>query len=169
MALAKPHQLESLPVHETGSATDWQVLSLTGLVERSLVPGARALDKPPHTSRTADFECEESWVARDQRWKGPSVASLLEMTGTWSAARYVVFASGDYTICPTTGEGAALRPILAVRLNGATLERLRGGPCRLIVPGRPSHHSVKWVNAIRVAADLEEWNPTTSGPPPAGP
>ncbi|MBI4218908.1 MAG: molybdopterin-dependent oxidoreductase [Chloroflexi bacterium] len=130
----------------------WHVLCVGGLVQRSLILTAHDLAHFPRTAVVSDFTCEEGWVVPGLDWEGVPVALLLEITGTSPGAKYLVFSSGDFSVRLTMREVIDLNPILAVRLNGRPLPAEFGGPCRLIVPGKPCHHSIKWIDQIRVTA-----------------
>ncbi|HEX8229347.1 MAG TPA: sulfite oxidase [Chloroflexia bacterium] len=96
------------------------------------------------------------------RWRGVSLALLLERAGLNAGAVEVLFEGADRGV-PAAGSAEApfarslpldkaLHPdtLLAYEMNGAPLPLGHGGPVRLLVPGWYGMASVKWVASMSV-------------------
>lgn len=99
------------------------------------------------------------------RWRGPTLAAVLQAAELTDAAAWVSPCGLDVD----NGEGEparmclpldkALDPttILAVEMNGEPLPRAHGSPVRLLVPGWVGAYSVKWLGELTVST---EWVPS---------
>ena len=153
-----PAQPGALPVfdHHYGRPDCWSGLSVDGLVSRTLRYSAADLAALTDAAITDDFRCVEGWTAPGQRWEGVPLRRILDAAGVFPAARYAAISAMDYTVAiPLDGDDLD-DTLLATRLNGAPLPEQHGGPCRLVRRGQDCYASIKWVDRIRLAADLPE-------------
>jgi len=154
MTEEKGRVLGKLPVFPGVPRGRWRGLCVEGLVAVPAVLTIQDLERlPPHTLMD-DFRCEEGWTVPGQRWEGVPVALVLELARVLPGARYVAFTAGDFTASLSLEEAMEPRGILALRLNGEPLPPEHGGPCRLVAAGKTCYYSVKWVERVRVAAEL---------------
>ncbi len=122
---------------------------------RLVVDGPRALQLsladltayPQHTV-ALPITCVEGWSA-DAVWTGVRVRDLLDAAGVDAGADIGVESlqrGGLYrrsTLAPPHARDSLT--LLALRLNGETLNLDHGYPCRLIAPNRPGVLQTKWV------------------------
>lgn len=151
-----PAQLGALPVfeHHYGRPDCWSGLSVEGLVSRPQHYTAARLTALTDAAITDDFRCVEGWTAPGQRWEGVPLRRLLDAAGVLPAARYAAISAMDYTVAIALDGDDMYDTLLATRLNGAPLLEQHGGPCRLVRRGQDCYASIKWVDRIRLAADL---------------
>ena len=155
-----PAQPGALPVfdHHYGRPDCWPGLSVEGLVKRPQHYTAAGLAALTHLTDadaaiTDDFRCVEGWTAPGQHWEGVPLRRLLDAAGPLPAARYAAISAADYTVAIPLGDDAD-NTLLATRLNGAPLPEQHGGPCRLVRRGQDCYASIKWVDRIRLTAEL---------------
>ncbi|GAB2602497.1 molybdopterin-binding protein [Paractinoplanes abujensis] len=151
---------QGLPVNRTAAAAGTSAvgagtyrLSVTG-------PGGTfdldltALYALPQHTAGLPITCVEGWSA-DATWSGVRLADLVELAGAdprratvlveslETAGRYrASTVAGPHTRDPLT--------LIALRLNGAVLDRDHGFPARLIAPNRPGVLQTKWVGRLTV-------------------
>lgn len=149
--------LDRLPVHpEVMSESEWQGLTVDGLVAAPYVLSRSQLADAAQGEITADFRCTEGWVVRDLQWEGVPVVALLAQAGPLSEGAHVAFSAGLYTVGLPLVEATSADVIVALRLNGEPLPAKHGGPCRLVAQGQLCHFSVKWLDRIRITAEPPE-------------
>ena len=100
-----------------------------------------------------DFHCEEGWVVSDLEWEEVPVKEVLRAAEPLAEAGYAAFSQGDFSLVLTLEEARASNALLALRLNGQPLSAAHGAPCRLVVAGKESYFSVKWLQRIEVTSD----------------
>ena len=144
--------LDALPVHP-GDAPDpstWR-LRVDGLVGQPLDIDLDGLLAMPQQLIVDDFACLEGWTVPGIRWRGVTIADLLERAGAPPEAAWVQVTADDFSIpLPIADARAAL---LAVEANGEPLPGAHGGPARLVVPGGDCFTSIKWTDHIEVRAE----------------
>jgi DMSO/TMAO reductase YedYZ molybdopterin-dependent catalytic subunit len=115
------------------------------------VPELRAL--PQHVS-ALPITCVEGWSA-DAVWRGVPLGSLLALAEAPAGSsvrvesledQHRLYSSsvvdGEHTNDPDT--------LLALELNGETLDPDHGYPVRLIAPDRPGVLQTKWISKVVV-------------------
>jgi DMSO/TMAO reductase YedYZ molybdopterin-dependent catalytic subunit len=156
-------------------AETWR-LEVGGLVERTLSLSLADLRARPEVEVAVTMECagngrahvephvvSQPWLLEavgTARWRGVTVASLLEEVGLREGASDALFTGLDrgvegeeeqaYERSLPVGsllEGDAL---LAYEINGVPLPPQHGFPLRLVVPGWYGMTSVKWLSRITV-------------------
>ncbi|MEU1973516.1 molybdopterin-dependent oxidoreductase [Microbacterium sp. NPDC019599] len=109
------------------------------------------LERMPQTEAVLPIACVEGW-STTAHWRGVRLAALLELAGI-RRDRAVRLDSlqprGAYrtTTMPPHYAWDTLT-LVALELNGETLDADHGFPCRIIAPGRPGVLQTKWLHAI---------------------
>ena len=160
-ANSPPAPAGALPVfdHHYGRPDCWPGLSVDGLVKRPQIYTAAGLAAltaltDANAAITDDFRCVEGWTAPGQHWAGVPLRRLLDAAGPLPAARYAAISAMDYTVAIALNGDDVDATLLATRLNGAPLPEQHGGPCRLVRRGQDCYASIKWVDRIRLTAEL---------------
>jgi DMSO/TMAO reductase YedYZ molybdopterin-dependent catalytic subunit len=107
----------------------------------------------PQTTHRLPIACVEGWSA-DADWTGVVLADLVAAVGGSrdSDVRMISLEPpGPYsrTVLPARHARDA-RTLIALKLNGQTLNLDHGYPCRLIAPTRPGVLQTKWLSRIEV-------------------
>lgn len=111
------------------------------------------LNALPQTTHRLPIACVEGWSA-DAEWTGVVLADLLAAVRS-PVDRDVRMISleppGPYsrTVLPSAHARDRMT-LIALRLNGRTLDADHGYPCRLIAPSRPGVLQTKWLSRIEV-------------------
>jgi DMSO/TMAO reductase YedYZ molybdopterin-dependent catalytic subunit len=105
--------------------------------------------------QTVDLHCVTRWSKLGLRFRGVRLATLVAQAHPTEAAKFVSFvarsARGHTTSLPVS-DALALHTIVALSADGAPLPTERGGPVRVIVPGRYLYKSLKWLERIELLA-----------------
>ena len=154
-------------------ASTWR-LEVDGLVERPLSLSLDELRARPAVEVAVTMECagngrvhvephvvSQPWLLEavgTARWRGVSVASLLEDAGVHDGAIEVLFTGLDrgveggeeqsYARSLPLDELLGGDALLAYEVNGVPLPPQHGFPLRLVVPGWYGMTSVKWLSRI---------------------
>jgi len=107
----------------------------------------------PRSEAVLPIACVEGW-SRSAHWSGVAVRDLLATVGAEDGAEVTVeslergsrYRRSDLT----SGYVADRDTILALELNGETLDLDHGFPVRLIAPNRPGVMQTKWVHKVIV-------------------
>ncbi len=103
----------------------------------------------PHEESISDMHCVTAWSNYDNRWKGVSSRTLIELARPAPDARHVVFHSVDgYTTNVRLDQFADPDVYLVDRWNDAPITREHGGPVRVLIPRLYLWKSAKWVTRI---------------------
>ncbi|WP_231562955.1 molybdopterin-dependent oxidoreductase [Microbacterium mangrovi] len=149
---------QSLPVNRTGAqagvtasalSAGWR-LRVTG--PRGTVALSRAqLAAMPQASARLPIACVEGWSTTAD-WSGIRLADLLDAAGIppRSTIRLDSLQTRGGYRSTTLGPEYARDPLalVALRVNGETLDLDHGYPARIIVPGRPGALQTKWLQTI---------------------
>ena len=128
------------------------LVSYAGRKRRIDIDGLRAM-----AQRTASLPiaCVEGWSA-SASWTGVQVRALLDLVGAPGDSDVVVHSlqrSGPFRSTLLPGHFADHPDtLLALELNGETLNLDHGHPCRLMAPNRPGVLQTKWVHHLEVMA-----------------
>ncbi|MGD9618942.1 MAG: molybdopterin-dependent oxidoreductase [Mycolicibacterium sp.] len=111
------------------------------------------LQAMPQATFRLPIACVEGWSA-DAHWTGVVLADLLATVGASadSDARMISLEPpGPYsrTVLPARHTRDEMT-LIALRINGETLDLDHGYPCRLIAPTRPGVLQTKWLTRIEV-------------------
>jgi DMSO/TMAO reductase YedYZ molybdopterin-dependent catalytic subunit len=108
----------------------------------------------PSETLTVDIHCVTKWSKLDTAWRGVSVDTLLEATG--SDAEYITaWSDGGYTTNLAIEDVTGGRAWVAYEYGGEPLEAEHGGPARLLVPHLYFWKSAKWVRGLTLTLDDE--------------
>ena len=106
----------------------------------------------PQSTHRLPIACVEGWSASAD-WSGVVLATLVEAVGGSpdSDVRMISLESGPYgrTTLPAP-HARDPQTLIALRINGETLNLDHGYPCRLIAPSRPGVLQTKWLSRIEV-------------------
>ncbi len=151
---------QGMPVNKTAAAAGvlqtaadpgWR-LTLAGRGgTRSL--GRAELSALPQVGQQLPIACVEGWTTYGD-WTGVPLANLLDSVGG-SGGRHVQLTSlelgGAYRVTTLGPEFATdPRTLVALGLNGSTLDIDHGYPARIIAPARPGVLQTKWLARIEV-------------------
>ena len=108
----------------------------------------------PQRDAALPITCVEGWSA-DARWRGVALADLLAMVDAPSGAsvRVESLESPDRLYASSVVDADLAKDpdtLLALELNGESLDLDHGYPVRLIAPDRPGVLQTKWVGHVVV-------------------
>lgn len=111
------------------------------------------LEKLPQIRAMLPIACVEGWSTWAE-WSGVRMRDLTALVGGDAAATVRVSSlqsQGPYRVT-TMGPEFVQDPttLVALRLNGKTLDIDHGYPARVIAPGRPGVLQTKWLRSIEV-------------------
>lgn len=141
---------EQAGVTEIARDPDW-MLEIDGAAGRTALSLADLADLPQHEA-VLPIACVEGW-STTAHWRGVRLADLLDLVGadTGSTVRLESLQTrGPYRV--TTMPPHYVRDpltLVALELNGETLDLDHGYPARIIAPGRPGVLQTKWLAAVR--------------------
>lgn len=141
---------EQARVTEIARDPDW-ALEVEGAAETARLRRADLVAMPQHDA-VLPIACVEGW-STTAHWRGVRLADLLDLVGADpdSTVRLESLQpSGPYRA--TTMPPHYVRDpltLVALELNGETLDLDHGYPARIIAPGRPGVLQTKWLGAIR--------------------
>lgn len=140
-------------VLDTATADDFRLEIVAGDSSRTL--SLVDLQALPQRTHQLPLACVEGW-SRSAEWTGVAVRDLLDLVGAPadSTVRVVSLQTRgafSQTTLPASFSADA-RTLLALRLNGETLNLDHGFPCRIIAPNRPGVMQTKWVTRLEVLA-----------------
>ena len=153
---------QDLPVNRTaaGAGTDktaidpaWRLEITAG--DRTVSLTRDELLAMPQSTHRLPIACVEGW-SRSATWTGVPVRDLLALVGADARSDVVVRslqtkgAFGSSRVVGNVVDDG--RTLLALELNGGTLDIDHGYPARLIAPNRPGVFQTKWINRIEVDA-----------------
>jgi hypothetical protein len=153
---------QDLPVNRTAAGAGTAKTALDPAWRLELVAGDRTVSLSrdellamPQSTHRLPIACVEGW-SRNATWTGVPLRDLLALVGA-DADSDVVLRSlqtrGAFGSSRVVGNVAKdERTMLALALNGETLDVDHGYPARLIAPNRPGVFQTKWVNRIEVRA-----------------
>jgi len=129
-------------------------LDVTGLVDRPRSFTFDDLMALPQTEDVSDFHCVTTWSTFDNRWAGIRFRDLCRDVGPKASAAFVTFGSYDGYTTNLPFDACVDDDVLIVHAwNGRPLERVHGGPFRMIVPKRYAWKSAKWLRSVEFHAD----------------
>lgn len=128
-------------------------LRVAGRVDEELRLTRDDLLALPQHEAVLPIACVEGWSA-SKRWRGVSVATLLERAGApaGSAVRVASLQAGGFYRASDLAPDLAADPdtLLALQVEGEDLHLDHGYPVRLIAPNNPGVLQTKWVGAVQV-------------------
>ena len=143
-------------------------LTVDGAVQNPLTLSLAQVQALPQVSEVASFHCVTGWVVPDVHWTGVRISDLLAQAQPTSAAAWITFHSFDgvYTDSLSLEQAQAPGVLLALTADGRPLAPEQGAPLRLLVPDMFGYKSVKWLQALTLAAErtLGYWEQRGYGP-----
>ncbi|RDH97905.1 DMSO/TMAO reductase YedYZ molybdopterin-dependent catalytic subunit [Curtobacterium sp. AG1037] len=135
----------------TATAADWTLTVVGPGMSRTF---SRAeLVALGTTTADLPIACVEGW-SQTATWKGVRMRDLLETVQADPSSPLRITSlerSGGYRVTEMGPEYAAdPTTLVALELNGATLDLDHGFPARVIAPGRPGVLQTKWIGKIEV-------------------
>ena len=124
-------------------------LSLDGSIDQSRRWSWEEFLALPSEEVTADIHCVTKWSKLDTTWTGVPIDTLLE--GVAARGRYVTaWSDGGYTTNVPLEDLVGGRAWAVFEYGGEPLERVHGGPVRLLVPHLYFWKSAKWLRGLTV-------------------
>ena len=124
-------------------------LDIDGAVETPVHLKLDELMALPQEESMSDMHCVTAWSRYDNRWKGISSRTLIELVRPQPDARHVIFHSHDgYTTNVLFEQFADDDVYLVHEWEGEPISRQHGGPVRVLIPKLYLWKSAKWVNRI---------------------
>jgi len=151
---------QQVPVNTTAKAAgvlpaaespDWALTVRNG--DRTATFDRAALQALPQTRARLPIACVEGWSTTAD-WRGVRLRELLAVVGAPSGATVLLTRlqpRGAYrmtTMGPEFAQDGTT--LVALELNGETLDIDHGYPARIIAPGRPGVLQTKWLSSIDV-------------------
>ena len=155
---------------------------IDGLVERSFSLTLDQLKRLPKTTITSFHECygspvkpptENLWRIGNVNWTGVPLKIIVELAKPLPEAKFVWSDGLDFgqfgglqsdryqKDLPMQKAGSA-EVLLAYEMNGGLLNRKRGGPVRLVVPGWFGTNSTKWLCRLSLQPERATGHFTTT-------
>jgi DMSO/TMAO reductase YedYZ molybdopterin-dependent catalytic subunit len=140
-------------VVKTAKAPEYRLTVVNGDTEKTFT--VDDLGALPQTTHRLPISCVEGW-SRDAEWTGIVLADLIATVGAEPEADVRMISlepPGPYsrTVLPARHARDG-KTLIALKLNGQTLDIDHGYPCRLIAPTRPGVLQTKWLTRIEVVA-----------------
>ena len=109
----------------------------------------------PQSTHVLPITCVEGWSAT-ATWTGVRMADLVTAMGAPAASDVLVtsmqrFGAFGVSLLPEDHTADPLT-LLALQVNGMTLNLDHGYPCRIIAPNRPGVWQTKWVQRLEIEA-----------------
>lgn len=139
-------------VLRSAQSRDYRLTVVNGATVRAFT--LAELEQLPQATHRLPIACVEGWSV-DAEWTGVVLADLVDTVGGSpddDVRMISLEPPGPYSrsILPARHAGDA-QTLIALRLNGETLDLDHGYPCRLIAPSRPGVLQTKWLSRIEVA------------------
>ena len=124
-----------------------------------------ALESFAQVERIVDIHCVTRWSKPQVRFRGVPLAVLIRAAEPETQARFVSFVARsdrNHSTSLPLADALALDALVALSVEGLPLPVERGGPVRVVVPGRYFYKSLKWLERIELVADdrLGFWEST---------
>jgi DMSO/TMAO reductase YedYZ molybdopterin-dependent catalytic subunit len=127
-------------------------LDIDGAVEHPASLTLEALMALPQADSVSDMHCVTQWSRYDNRWRGVSARTLIELVRPKPEAAHVLFQSHDgYTTNVRLDQFDQPDVFLVHAWEGKPLDTPHGGPVRVLIPRLYLWKSAKWVRHIPFA------------------
>ena len=124
-------------------------LDIAGAVENPVSLDWAALMALPQQESITDMHCVTQWSRYDNHWQGIATRALIDLTRPSPDARHVLFQAYDgYTTNVTMAQFAGEDCFLVHTWEGKPIERVHGGPLRVLIPRFYLWKSPKWIKRI---------------------
>jgi hypothetical protein len=140
-------------VLDTAVAPDWSLTIANG--SRTILMSRAELLALPQTTVDLPISCVEGW-SQMATWKGVRLRDLLDRVGADTSQGLKLTSlekKGGYRVTQMGPEYAFdASTLVALEVNGETLDIDHGYPARMIAPGRPGVLQTKWLSSLEVEA-----------------
>ncbi|MGA1838755.1 molybdopterin-dependent oxidoreductase [Herbiconiux sp. 11R-BC] len=140
-------------VTESAVAPDWTLSVANG--DRMLALTRAQLHALPQTQVELPIACVEGW-SQTATWTGVRVKDLAASVGASPDAALTITSlekEGGYRVTQMGAEYVGDdTTLVALELNGETLDLDHGYPARIIAPGRPGVLQTKWLSSLEVTS-----------------
>jgi DMSO/TMAO reductase YedYZ molybdopterin-dependent catalytic subunit len=166
MSRARGERDTRLPPGQYDTGTSWPVLTaevaprldtatwtftIEGLVEHPTTWTWDEIHALPPSTYSGDIHCVTTWSKLGVTFSGISVDTLLEVAGVQPGASHVLaFSHTAYTTNLPLADVTNGQAWVVWDYEGHPLERVHGGPARLLVPHLYFWKSAKFVAGLRV-------------------
>lgn len=138
-------------VLDSARSPDYRLTVVNGSTVKTFTVGDLAA--MPQSTHRLPIACVEGWSATAD-WTGVVLADLLRSVAAEPHSDVLMISlepPGPYsrTVLPARHTGDS-QTLIALKLNGQTLDIDHGYPCRLIAPTRPGVLQTKWLSRIEV-------------------
>ncbi len=137
-------------VLDSAQSEDYRLTVANGATQKTFT--LADLAAMPQSTHRLPIACVEGWSASAD-WSGVVLATLVEAVGGSpdSDVRMISLESGPYARTTLPAPHASdPQTLIALTINGETLNLDHGYPCRLIAPSRPGVLQTKWLSRIEV-------------------
>ncbi|MFY9335445.1 MAG: molybdopterin-dependent oxidoreductase [Mycobacterium sp.] len=137
-------------VLDSAQSEDYRLTVANGATQKTFT--LADLAAMPQSTHRLPIACVEGWSASAD-WSGVVLATLVEAVGgsPESDVRMISLESGPYARTTLPAPHARdPQTLIALTINGETLNLDHGYPCRLIAPSRPGVLQTKWLSRIEV-------------------
>jgi DMSO/TMAO reductase YedYZ molybdopterin-dependent catalytic subunit len=157
------HGMPQLPVGQT-ETVKWPILDLgyhpdisleywrltiNGEVENPVVLKWNDFMDLPQTEDTSDFHCVTTWSKMDMSWKGVRLLDLAALVMPKESVTHIMCYGYDtYTTNLPIEEALKSDVLLAHTVYNEPLEKVHGGPVRMITPQLYAWKGSKWIKRI---------------------
>ncbi len=148
---------QGVPVNRTSKQANvteaviagWVLTVAHGGVERSFT--RTELERMPQTEVTLPIACVEGW-SQMAAWRGVRLSDLADLVGAGEDTSFKLVSLEQRGSFRQTQMGPEYvrdpLTLVALELNGETLDLEHGFPARMIAPGRPGVLQTKWLSRI---------------------
>ena len=142
---------EKAKVVESATSPDWRLTVVNGSATSTFTyDQLRAM---PQHEVELPIACVEGW-SQYATWRGPRLSELVDtVKAPGSAAVRITSLEQNSSYAVTTMEPNFVRDdltLVALELNGETLDIDHGYPARIIAPARPGVLQTKWLSSMEV-------------------
>ena len=124
-------------------------LDIDGAVAKPASFTLEALLALPQADSVSDMHCVTQWSRYDNRWRGVAARTVIEMVHPHPTVCHVLFQSHDgYTTNVRFDQFDQPDVFLVHTWEGKPIERVHGGPVRVLIPRLYLWKSAKWVRQI---------------------
>ena len=141
------------------TAADWQTpwrIEAAGLVDNARSWSIDELRGMPQTLASVDIHCVTRWSKLGVTFRGILLSDLLAELSPTDEARFVSFvahSTRDHSTSLPLADALELKTLIALEADGHPLPPERGGPLRVVVPGRYFYKSLKWLARLDLLAE----------------
>jgi len=130
----------------------WEV-AIAGCIDRGRIWTVADLRALPQVEQVIDIHCVTRWSKLGVTFGGVPLAALLESAGVQGQARFVSFVAHSdrhHSTSLVLEDALRLDTLIALSIDGRPVPIERGGPVRVVVPGRYFYKSLKWLARIEL-------------------